>query len=594
MEINLVHFSDLHISKVQDSAIFSLNDIDNNNDNYVAIKNAIIKELEKLENVYLIFSGDITDTADKDEYISASKFINDLGIDKNRIFIIPGNHDINEKDNTKAWAIDVGNDGIKKKFEFVEKYNEFNNFYTGLFQNKTFNYEKIIIDYIVNDDLKIIIYFINSCSKCFAVDKNYDGQGYIDTEQLQKEYDDLTKHNYSDYSKFICFHQNILVNYAENTNSGFENQNKKNIETFLINNQFTAVINGHEHTGISLNIEEILHLNVNSLFKNNLKINGFNIYNLKSTDNSLILETITKILHLNKETKWSNTIFSEIKTDAKLIRKVNATESNNMISDSKEKSPKSKVVERIEFKNKSKVFNELSPYSEKLLEYVKELNIVKTGHFHWSNNSRAHNWIDIPQLLNKKKYLDNIQNWILNIKNENHIKPDLIIALGLEGNIISAKIAFSDDVPFSYLPYSYRYDDHTKLEKELKIEDVLIENIKNVLIITDVVHDGTTIKKIGQNKNENECVKKLHDSKNIEKIYIISMFYTGSNFERFCLNNKDENGNYENEKYELYPISKINIISCPFENDDNGGNFWKTDCDIYCQKLDKIYKFYNE
>ena len=589
--LNIYHFSDLHISEKSNSSIIEIEEINNNGDRYIAFKNAINKEFAKTKNNILIVSGDIADTASENEYQAASKFFNDLDILNERIFIIPGNHDINEKDNTTFWCQKVGRGENCQKFESIEKYNEFSKFYESVLTPKKFNANKIIIDKFICDSTQTMILFLNSCSKCYAIQGDYSGMGFINVSQLENEIEELSKNEkkYSTYNKFICFHQNIEINYTLDTKNGFETQNRKNIEDLFKKEKIKGVIYGHQHTGDNFNKNGLFHLNVDSLLKNNTDNKGFNLYSLEKEDKRIVFKQNIFSLRTNELHNNSNfTFFILSNPTEEVLSMPNATNSQEIIAN--------KVIHNVpQIENKdsendvSVNSNKLSEYSEKLLEYVKKINIVKTGHFHWSDTSRAHNWIDIPQLLNKKKYLDNIQNWILDIKNKNNINPDLIIALGLEGNLISVKVALENEIPFSYLPYSYRYNDHTPLEKELKIESNLLNKVKSLLIITDVVHDGKTIKNIGYNINEDENIKKLFNSKTLEKVYIISMFFTGTNFNRYILDEKDK-------KYELYPITQIHIVECPYDNNEDGKeiNYWKTKCDIYCNKLDKIYKFYNE
>ena len=84
------------------------------------------------------------------------------------------------------------------------------------------------------------------------------------------------------------------------------------------------------------------------------------------------------------------------------------------------------------------------------------------------------------------------------------------------------------------MPYSYRYKDHAYYEKDLKLSKY---NFKKILIITDVVHDGKTIKSILKDESEffNLC-------KEVEEINVISLFFTGikEEYRRDMLNTDNE------------------------------------------------------
>ena len=71
----------------------------------------------------------------------------------------------------------------------------------------------------------------------------------------------------------------------------------------------------------------------------------------------------------------------------------------------------------------------------------------------------------------------------------------VIIGLGYEGNIISSKAAIKFNKPYSFLPYSYRHDEHHEYENQLNFDNSN-NDYKNILIITDVVNDGRTIRKL--------------------------------------------------------------------------------------------------
>ncbi len=77
----------------------------------------------------------------------------------------------------------------------------------------------------------------------------------------------------------------------------------------------------------------------------------------------------------------------------------------------------------------------------------------------------------------------------------------LIIGLGYGGNIIFGKASITQlniISPYTSLPYSYRYNDHHDYEKKLNFDNGA-GDFKKVIIISDVVNDGRTIRKLSVN-----------------------------------------------------------------------------------------------
>jgi hypothetical protein len=113
---------------------------------------------------------------------------------------------------------------------------------------------------------------------------------------------------------------------------------------------------------------------------------------------------------------------------------------------------------------------------------------------------------------------------------------------------------------------------------------------KSVLIVTDVVNDGRTIRKLIK-KREEEFFSK------VEKIYVISLFYTGE----FTLNNNILNFDFikniseydllsdeEVNNIEFYTVKKLKVEKCPY-----GRNF-REECFIYKDELSCVNLFYDE
>jgi pyrimidine operon attenuation protein/uracil phosphoribosyltransferase len=174
-----------------------------------------------------------------------------------------------------------------------------------------------------------------------------------------------------------------------------------------------------------------------------------------------------------------------------------------------------------------------------------------------------------------------------------HKDCDLIIGLGYEGNIISSKVSIKYNIPYSSLPYSYRYNDHHKFEKQLYFENT-DGKYKKVLIITDVVNDGRTIRKLIKKDNREKIF-----FENVEKINVVSLFYSGDrplNIDVLNTKGKSFSKDYDLENdypdvdnIDYYTVAKLKVEKCPYSNGD-----YKEACLIYKDKLDCVHLFYDE
>jgi tetratricopeptide (TPR) repeat protein/predicted MPP superfamily phosphohydrolase len=101
---------DFHRNMVRDALI---EDIKNRQD--------IHPDLEKLD--FIVFSGDLAFSGKKEEYLAAQEYLLDplldaAGLDKSRVFIVPGNHDLDRD------SFDLLPDGIKKPLTEEDEINK--------------------------------------------------------------------------------------------------------------------------------------------------------------------------------------------------------------------------------------------------------------------------------------------------------------------------------------------------------------------------------------------------------------------------------------------------------------------------------------
>lgn len=593
MNIAVIHISDLHITnhKNDEGEIISESWLTTSFENYLAELSAFIIKKKadcNISKFLLIVSGDLSNTSADGEYLQTASFLNGLAeklsIDTDDILIVPGNHDINWAKSSSAFnknrEINIKK-GIKPYTFHQYKYQDFKKFYDNFFlsgknpKKKKFSHDKAIIDTLTIKEYKLAFIGINSTFRCSHTDQyNPNASGYINTDKLEIELKEK-KEEYKNWIFIAVFHHNSESNVTGNK-VGIENWNS--VRNIFAKNDINTFIFGHEHTPGGFSLTHSMQFNyiaTGSTGKKNTS-NYFNILTFENTTSKLILNI--KFCGLQNDGNKQHFEFgywSEL-PDIDQQKEFVLREIIESQIASKDIFPKQNPTQikskRRKVEKPAEQSGIIKDYSSELLNIVKQNKLFKSGHFHWSDNAKAHNWLDTSKLLSKKEHLHLSKNSIINLIKENKIDCDLIIGLGLEGNVLASKAAVYFDKPYTYLPYSYRYSDHDNYEKEITIKS----NYKTVLIITDVLHNGSTLTNLILEKEKN-----FFDT--INEIIVVSLFYTGKSDYSINMLNK---GNEKRLEY-YYVCDEIKVEGCPYGND------FRTKCKIYSQKLDFVYEFYN-
>lgn len=227
----------------------------------------------------------------------------------------------------------------------------------------------------------------------------------------------------------------------------------------------------------------------------------------------------------------------------------------------------------------------LEPLDEKdfrkeMMTIIKSEHLYHPGHFHWGKGSRSHNWIDTVSLLNDRTHIRLIQGQIRKqikeIEEFQEVKFDAIIGIGMEGNIMSAQLLF-EDMPYTYLPYTDRYEEFNDFEKNVCLNNS-DGRFKNVLIIADVVNRGRMLKSLIEEKSATFFSK-------VEQIYIVSLFYTGSYDDKeMPVGLKD----IKDKTIKFYSLMQLEVGKCPYDDD------FENTCTIFKEHLCEVYEFYSE
>lgn len=594
----IIHISDLHIS--DQSEIFGKA----NKDTYLTVDNGdrnksyISQFTDKIKEIscnkkFLILTGDITNIGEVIEFDEALNSINqlmtELNISKDEILIIPGDHDIHRDSIKEKLRTDSS---LKGKDLLDIKQKNFTDFYKKI-KEVDFGYEKLIFDKIEIEN--IVLLAINSNSN---VDQN-GGHGFLSAEKFEKELKQY-RTQYPKNELILCLHHNLEGEHEDTHFGQWEKENKKDLVALLERYNIKCILNGNEHTPNSnkLSGRDII-VSDSGFFSSKSDVGAsFKVYDIIKQGNNLSLKNSVyglRKINGNRESNFGNWVkynISELKSieiENFILRKEPSANSQEVVE-----LPIS--IESDETKNENaSVTSELVVYKnddirDKLYNIIKEKKLFHQGHFHWSETSRAHNWIDIARLLEDEEDLNFVKNSIIDVLEKMKLIEgiDLIIGLGYEGNIISSKASIKYDIPYTFLPYSYRWEDHNEFENKLnfKNED---KKFKNVLLITDVVNDGRTIRKlIGKESRE----KKFFD--NVEKIVVVSLFYTGQQIINKDILNYDKlpkeqrKGDEIVNNIEFYTIKHLKVEKCPY--DEN----YKEECFILKDNLHCVHKFYTE
>lgn len=183
--------------------------------------------------IYLLLTGDISETGHADEFNDAENSISILArkisIDKSSILSVPGNHDINWK--LAEIASEVGDPNLK--------YNNYNKFATTTC-NKYSKVHSAYYNRYFDHRLGIEFLFLNSCEK----EDHKNHIGYIDSEKLVKSIIRKFEKGIEDYTKIcICHHR---IETSRNKSSSIID-NSYEIETILIENGYNILFTGHLH-----------------------------------------------------------------------------------------------------------------------------------------------------------------------------------------------------------------------------------------------------------------------------------------------------------------------------------------------------------
>jgi adenine/guanine phosphoribosyltransferase-like PRPP-binding protein len=545
------------------------------------------------EELYLMISGDLADRAAKDEYdcllLILNKIALELKIDKQNVLIVPGDHDINRASVDYAYE---NSDKTLPDYSFNEaKFRFFSQFYRAFFE-RDFKFDNVITDFLKFDEEKLVIIGMNSNGRIGST----KGSGYVDIEKLRQELVELNIPK--EYSKVALLHHNMVGQYEAVMHGQWDAENKIDVLNILQSENINVIFYGNEHTPASNRFNDLLFVSAAAFAKKG-SLNGFRAYKVNSQNGALDFDNLKyalqnegaqtvhefgswSIVELNSKSENLEKIFIRRPVEEQVI-----IESVELTGEQAEASEPVILSTPIAVNVKADKLKEAiaegsfapipqatieSDYHKKIFQIVKENDLFKSGHFHWNDGSKAHNWIDVPRLLSERENMFTAQKAIFDVIEKNNLEFDLVIGLGMEGIILANYTAVKLDKPYTYLPYSYRYNDHEDYEKNIQLKNE--GEYKKILIITDVVKNGKTVNRLFEHETE------FFSTDKVTNISVVSLFYTGD----IILDplNPDPSSHIR-----YYSVSHMKVEKCPY-----GRDFRET-CMIYREKLACVHEFYD-
>ena len=233
MRIGIIHLSDLHINKDY---------CHNNGKDELLIETLKKHQLDELDKLYLIMTGDLADGGEKKEYDQVTKFINSLkkkcdnqfANGRLEIIVVPGNHDICFE---SGYTDNLNRFKTNNYYSIQERKKEikrFNNFYN--FSNKydLFTGDNKVVDIKTLDINNFTINFCLINSSLYSLKES----------QADKAYHHLSEDEISSIEQSSNANINIMVLHHDF--NWFDWETRTKLES-ICNKYYSIILYGHEH-----------------------------------------------------------------------------------------------------------------------------------------------------------------------------------------------------------------------------------------------------------------------------------------------------------------------------------------------------------
>jgi predicted MPP superfamily phosphohydrolase len=490
MAKNILHISDLHLEDF-DAPEGKIKTRFQEPNFKAKFFKKIKESFERID--YILITGDLANQGTHVEYNLVLEFIKELQkqlkVEKENIFICPGNHDVNWNKSRTIYHKVAYEAGTKdapipnEKDSYIyhnEKFEDFTSFYNAFYENKfSFTPDQSIFRELDVDIDGATVKFcgINSCFRESHYKENH--YGFINHSSLASSLEKLDEK----VLKFALMHHIPIV--LNNTKS-IANWDEE-IKFLCVNNNIRVFVFGHQHRSQSTTIiegeQEFIEFSVGTLGKLDSDVeNTFSVMTLSYDEEQKLLNITNHPFQYIKNSgdyKW-------LKIDENIEHKAISYElSRGKIIGTKDESKEiiPEILAKYTFPER------LARFSTRLLEIVQKNKLYKSGHYHWNPTTRTLGFIDTNKLLAQRASSLVAKGSILEAYNSNKVVSDYVIGLGQEGIILGGFLAREKGIPFTSIPYISRKADHSKQETELRLN-----GSKKITIVTDVIFSASSIK----------------------------------------------------------------------------------------------------
>lgn len=511
----ILHLSDLHIVSFNGNKLYKSR---TETENFIECFFDNLIEIKKDINICkIIISGDLTNRCTPRELKEVEKFLVTLletcQLQKEDLIVVPGNHDINWSECECEYENKIVDDKSLLASTLHEvKFKKFSDFYRENIEAEIDVKSAIWCKKFVSE-INTLFIGINTINKeSHLKDDHY---GSVDYTSLKENLENLSKEfNFNNIVKIAVFHHPPDYGTGE---SNASIRNWKMIKELFVKYNINIFSHGHQHLSRVDVVEGKTYIGCGTFALIDSDIsNEFLIYKFQPENESMKIDSyrftpcLVGKFGIGEWVKTENnkliTLLEKKDKEVKENNSIDLVNENPLEQDSNfEDAYIYDINEEISGSD-----DNIGDYSDILVELVKHEKIYATGHFHWGNNLKAHGWINTNLLLSKQKNLKICIKALLEIINKKEIKADIVIGLGMEGNILGSMIAISLGKKFTYI----------SLRNESEYE-VAISNIdcENVLFVSDTTFSGNTIR---------ETLERYKDYfTNKKEITLLSLFCTG-------------------------------------------------------------------
>ena len=548
----------------------------------------------------LVIAGDVCDKGGSEaDYEKVADLINYImeKIDIKKVIVVPGNHDVNRN-------VLMGLRGDKDRDEdmmwkYVEKYKYFKNL--SKINNVKIDLEKAIVSCELVCDNYLFMGIDSNCKIGIT-----DGVGYVDVEKLENEFAELQNHygeEYNDLMKIVVMHHyphyyvSHLEKAANNNNlcaktiGNFDLDNWEKLKKLFNKYGVRVVLTGHIH-GSQISATSDCEEGETEIYYSAIGSLGMN-FNSELAD---ILKCIDESSMTSSQQEKYHEFLEWFESDSVILSVSNHHNTYGIITIDEEKieeqhykyladegvskwvswfrPPKQKRImntactagrnpfEKGDIKVKPK---QEEIFEKNILDIIRQEHLYRTGHFHWKDQC-VMNWIDTTALLINSKYLNMISNCIMSKFSEILDRAECVIGLGIKGAIIMSSIRYKyPNKRFSYYPEEDK--NYNEFEKCILNNG----NMDNIIVLTDVVHSGGTVKSFVENNK-----KQIAGNSVVE---VITIFLTDETLEIESVIKGGDN--QQMIEIKVNELMKIPVRNC-------GKN--SSNCSIIKEKLDVVYE----